>query len=678
MKRLTLSLFISLFLFNSFALCGEKKKQIYFYNFPTQFHSKLDWTSAEKNEPGFVKISKKEKNDEITYICNYPEYVSINDGFLTFSVKLKVNARHPDWTNFQERIFDYSFHASPSPDKKNEFRGHVDIVETVNNLRGTNKNRAPHKRTLNMWAKVDNGFILGTYFVPPSPGSYTGPLGEFRFPLNRTVINDGEVDAVTVFIDREGYEKFETVHETEKKVSEIELSGTVRDSSGNPLPKTEIFFMEYDEKTVTDAFGQFSVLIELDRGIEPWKLVDNIVLEPEIKGLSVKVIPDKPLIANGKPQWATLVIKAGDKSLSNRKVYIGFDYDKIEDINGRSIREWMGKSEQALNFKPMYTTDRDGKVHLQIPTPVWKDKKVPIPEDSDREIFPISSVISLQDLETQKSCTARFETGSPFPVIKRITVPPTHAGDFQGSPGSRIVVEDPDSAIFEISITAAGELKVEGDKGVYDENITKMIKGKELKFLYRPPGELSEDITTLPNLGREMAKATGKVVLEHYTEKITQETVSRISLASKYRLKAQQGMYTLRDSDNLVSMGVTGVKGVKQAMDLQKLSYDTGYGIEMGTLEKRDTATGYLDQAFGVVDSINNFTNTPLGDTSLPYKVAYENAKALYKVHRENEKIAHSYSESFMSTFRFIVEDSDGHRVFAIRKAPMYAYRKGE
>ncbi|MCB2153539.1 carboxypeptidase-like regulatory domain-containing protein [bacterium] len=523
------------------------------------------------------------------------------------------------------------------------------------------------------------GILVGTFYLPDYGGE-SGVSGDFRIPMGGAVIDDA-VDQVTIVARHPNYEVYEDTYRTKSIPESIWVTGRVMTDEGEPIPGTEIEIVEYSETGITDSEGEFSIRINLENGFGEWHIHDWFEMTPNMTGMKVQQVSKEELFANGKSQLIEVELTADGRPLENRKLSVGLNWDSLVDCKGKNT-ELLTTPMMQTSADSNYYTDGNGRVKLYLQMPVWKNRRMAIMEDADRLVFPVSVELTVMDVETQKSCRTTIAIESPFPHIKRLSIPPTHAGDFQSRPGSHLIVTDPDSRAFEVAIQFAGDIKLETETGLYEGWVVTRCYDGDLKFLYRPPAELSDNIKKTPSLFKECAKANLKYVAEKSTETAAGKTFDQISVVSKARnSESKSRLFTQigkGDPSEIMGMGVNGVKMVKTTGDVAALIQDESRKPKDSPTHTGDQIVNCVDSVFGVVDGVLGTFGVESTPTAEVGKVIYANMKAVYKVHRENEKIAHSYSESFRATFRFVISDDDGNKVLAVRRAPMWAYRKGD
>ena len=372
--------------------------------------------------------------------------------------------------------------------------------------------------------------------------------------------------------------------------------------------------------------------------------------------------PVSTVWANGREYEAVLTVTAEGLPLAGKEI---------------TITDWKGFSRQGSQVD--YVTvrrgnniplrlDEEGRVRFRFEAPVVprdKGSSITKPEDS----FPVDGhfrvMVRGQDAETE----CAYAVASPFPKIGRIRVPGNvDAGLWQVSP-SAIVIDDPDSSRFRVTVRGLGDFRTTQPGAATKAGIlTHELTGNQFEFLYRPP-ETGLDPTALPDALDQFMNTSKNIYIGVATNVVGGMLVDEVKVIFPADTFGKGlGKIGLElDADTLLDAG----GNMANVINLGAGTYlDATAVLEDPTNPQNKVVAGgnYL---IGVVDTSMGFAGT-LGTVQQKLvweatKASWEYIKLMNSLTIQYQELADAYQGTRFYPIEVTVEDEGGHRTTASR-----------
>ncbi len=478
------------------------------------------------------------------------------------------------------------------------------------------------------------------------------------------------------------------------------VRGRVLDVDGKPIPGALVSVSDPPMQTVSNARGEYYLRVPLG-GSGPWRVQQDVKLEPNIEGLQCVLETPKPLVANGRGQTATFVITADGKPLADREVRI--DLPPKWFCRGYPVA-YLQTTGAA--WRPLLKTDKNGRIKVDaFPVPVTVAGKLGrLQENQDEQYFPAIGKIVVTDIPTEKKCEATYVLDSPYPDVRKFRLMAVQAGSWQGKEGSELIIDDPDSNEFEIDMRVAGRVRIPPGKDDYLNKVSHQLEGKRLFFHYQAP-KWGDDLTKQPkdmwtefgtfNLklaGKYFIDVGGSLLLKSCAVQRLPKGVDPNSAAVQKTLQFQASqtgeVYDL-------AKGKWAMVELGDKMDAFRDDIKTmGHRKELSRKDIETQAINTMDLVIGVIETggmsnvqilkgtpIKGLTSVSVGVSKMNVqvevlKVVYENAKFMHKLHQQFTAIANATQGTEFAPILVTIKDADGYEITAMRHVTIRTWEK--
>ena len=480
------------------------------------------------------------------------------------------------------------------------------------------------------------------------------PLSDYEEISNNSV-------NITISATKEGFKSdFQRIPIDEAKIMKLNIEGKVYDDKTGKIIQNAKVILNIKGKeyiTNTDKNGHYSYDVIINKnGSITINTTENLYLKQKPSKITAKVLSGE-LIANGKPQLIRLQISDKNGPVKNKVFFVSF------------VKEPITKNSSQVNYvkRPFVDqsikTDGNGIAVFKLKALI-ADKKRLNRNPFIGLLFPVNIKLIIFDdeggtRETVGEVTLSYK--SPYPKIKRFTVPGNlQAGHWQTVP-SRIEIEDPDSKVFNIIIKGKGKFKRVGTP-IYTNGYKEYNYDKNVMEFYYASDEIGLDLNKQPDLWNELLETNAKNVL-NVSFAILESW--GLGVAQKSGL-AIPGIPKKLTSEGVLSTGKIGATG---------LDYYAATLNLFKVKEPKDiSGTDIADWEIGGVSLASDIYNlakgisTGLGATLQveAAKAIYENAKTVYNVYKKYQKINNAYKGVVFIPITLIVSDKDGHETMAI------------
>ncbi|WP_188020331.1 hypothetical protein [Deferribacter autotrophicus] len=471
---------------------------------------------------------------------------------------------------------------------------------------------------------------------------------------------NGEVN-VTIQAEHKGFKtKKEYITVDTTKIGKIIISGYVKDDLNNPIPNARILLPEYGNKEISaNINGYYKIDLTLDTQGKVANFTQDIVMHAKIGKLNVEILASK-LVANGKFQNLKFKVSSPQKNMGNKTVEITFapnGYIK----NGKTVN-YLTKTSFIKKVK--LNANGIGVVKEIMPS-VKKEKLNNIFNPSD--YFPVTAKLVVEYPEADAKGETNVQLYSPFPKIKRVTIPGgIDEGLWQITP-STITIEDLDSNSFNIEVRGFGRFKLKG--GHITKTVLKEYRftGNQFQFYYGAY-KMGLDLNKEPDLWKELLITNLKVLGNFFI------TISEADLLK--RVQKFKGNINL--TNRITSDKVTSLSKLRFAMrDFYHNTLSYYYDKDKDYVKTADLVVGGVSIGYDIYSMIKKLSPT-LGQ-SLQLETAkaiYENAKTIHKIYKQYRKISDSYQDVVFIPIYISVSDGDGYTTNTIRSISVKIWKE--
>lgn len=476
---------------------------------------------------------------------------------------------------------------------------------------------------------------------------------------------------IEVAVSADGFEPSTVFAPCDFEPSSVSVSGVVTDDDGQPVSGARVSLVGLGAVTATGSTGAYTLAAQTE-GDEPFSARRDVMIVRLLRDLRATVTPVSIVWANGREYEAVLTVTAGGLPLAGKEI---------------TVTDWKGFSRQGHTID--YVTarrgnniplrlDDGGQIRFQFEAPIVPRDKGATIADPDN-LFPVDGhfrvMVRGQDAET--TCDYRVE--SPFPKIGQIRVPGNvDAGLWQVSP-SFIVIDDPDSNRFRVTVRGLGDLRTTQPGAATKKGaLTHEFTGNRFEFLYRPPKE-GLDPTALPDVLDQFMNTSKNIYISVATNVAGGMLLDKVQIhfAKDAFGKGLSKMGLELDAGKLLDAG----GNMANVVNLGSGTYldSTMVSEDPNDVQKKIVAGGNL--IIGVVDTGMGFAGT-LGTPQ--QKLAWEAAKAYWEylklmnsVSDQYHELAEAYQGTVLHPILVTVEDESGHRTTATRACSVRVWKGG-
>ena len=296
---------------------------------------------------------------------------------------------------------------------------------------------------------------------------------------------------IEVLVTADGFQPDTVFAPCNIEPSSVTVHGQVVDDMRRPVPGARVSLVGLGATMTTDRAGHYSLTARTD-GDTPFTAVRDFMIVRLVRDLRATVIPVSTVWANGRENEAVLTVTAEGLPLANKEI---------------TITDWKGFSREGSqvdyvtarrgNNIPLRLDDA-GQVRFRFEAPIVPRAKGATIEDPD-SVFPVDGHFRVMVRGQEAETEATYQVESPFPKIGRIRVPGNvDAGLWQVSPSS-IVIDDPDSNRFTVTVRGLGDFRTTQPGAATKAGMLTHDYGTQFEFLYRPP-EAAFDPAALPDV----------------------------------------------------------------------------------------------------------------------------------------------------------------------------------
>jgi hypothetical protein len=453
--------------------------------------------------------------------------------------------------------------------------------------------------------------------------------------------------------------------------SSVNVSGQVTDETGLPVGNARVRLVGLGASMATDARGHYS-LTALTAGDAPFVAIRNFRIVRLMRNLRATVTPTSTVWANGRKVEAVLTVSADGAPLAGKQI---------------TLADWRGFSrggnpvDYVVAGRGNHATlrlDDAGKVRFQFWAPVVPRGRGAALQSPD-EKFPVDGHfrVMVQGQEAETECD--YPVASPFPKIGQIRVPGNvDAGLWQVRPSS-IVIEDPDSSRFTVTVRGLGDFRTTQPGAATKKGLlTHELNGSQFDFLYRPP-EAAFDPAALPDVLDQFMNTSKNIYIGVATNVVGGMLVDTVQI--RYADGAMEkglSMIGLKlDAGKLLDAG----GNMANIVNLGSGTYLDATAISEDPANPQSKVVAGGNFLIGVVDTSMGFAGT-LGTTQ--QKLAWEAAKAYWEyiklmnsLTNQYEEIGNAYQGTRFYPIEVTVEDEGGHRTVASRACSVREWKGG-
>jgi hypothetical protein len=443
--------------------------------------------------------------------------------------------------------------------------------------------------------------------------------------------------------------------------SSVTVSGRVTDDAAIPVANAWVTLEGLGARITTDARGYYSLTAQTE-GDTPFSAVRDVMIVRRVENLKATVTPVSTVWANGREYEAVLTVTAEGLPLAGKEI-------TVTDWKGFSRRGGQVEYVTARrgNNIPLRLDDA-GQVRFRFEAPVVPRAKGAAIADPGAA-FPVDGHfrVMVRGQEAETSCDYVVE--SPFPKIGQIRVPGNvDAGLWQVSPSS-IVIEDPDSNSFRVTVRGLGDFRTTQPGAPTKAGmLTHELTGKEFAFLYRPP-QSGFDPTALPDELDQFMNTSKNIYIGVVTNVVGGMLVDKVQVvfpSDSFGTGLSKLGLNL-DAGKLLDAG----GNMANVVNLGSGTYLDASAIQEDPSNPQNKIVAGGNFLIGVVDTSMGFAGT-LG--SVQQKLYWEGAKAYWEYVKllnslttQYQEIGNAYQGTRFYPVEVTVEDESGHRTTASR-----------
>ena len=476
---------------------------------------------------------------------------------------------------------------------------------------------------------------------------------------------------IEVGVSADGFEPSTVYAPCDYEPSSVTVSGVVLDDTRTPVRGARVTLAGLGAVDSTDSDGAYSLTVPTE-GDTPFMARRDFVITRLVQDLHATLAPVSTVWANGREVEAVLTVTAEGLPLAGKEI---------------TLTDWKGFSHQGRqvdyviprrgNNIPLRLDDA-GQARFRFEAPIVPSERGATIADPD-SAFPVEGhfrvMVRGQDAETE----CDYSVASPFPRIGQIRVPGNvDAGLWQVSPSS-IVIDDPDSSRFRVTVRGLGDFRTTQPGAATKKGVlSHELKGKQFEFLYRPPkGGL--DPTAMPDVLDQFMNTSKNIYIGVATNVVGGMLIDKVQvlIPGDGLAKGLSKMGLNLDAGKLLDAGGNMANvinlGSGTYLDLTTVSEDPN------NAQKKIVAGG--NYIIGVVDTSMGFAGT-LG--TVQQKLAWEAAKAYWEyvklmnsLTNQYQDLANAYQGTRFFPISVTVEDESGHRTTASRACSVREWAEG-
>ena len=476
---------------------------------------------------------------------------------------------------------------------------------------------------------------------------------------------------IEVAVSADGFEPATVFAPCNYEPSSVTIQGEIVDDSGRPVAGAMVSLVGLGARIVTDETGRYSLTVPTD-GDTPFSALRNVMIVRLVENLQATVTPISTVWANGREYEALLTVTAGGLPLATKEI---------------TLTDWKGFSHQGRtidyvavrhgNNIPLRLDD-GGQARFRFEAPIVpRDKRAAIANPGSA--FPVEGHfrVMLRGQSAETECA--YRVASPFPKIGRIRVPGNvDAGLWQVSPSS-IVIEDPDSNSFQVTVRGLGDFRTT-QPGAATKNgmLSHELDGKHFEFLYRPrkegldptamPDVLDQFMNTSKNIYIGMATSVGGGML---LEKV------QIRFGSGALDKGLSKIGLELDAGDLLAAGgnMANVSNLASGayLDVTTMAEDPN-NIQKHLIAGGNIVIGAVDTGMGIAGTLTTAQQALAWETAKAY---WEYLKLINSVSDQYHELAEAYQGTIFHPILVTVEDESGHRTTASRACSVRVWKGG-
>lgn len=498
--------------------------------------------------------------------------------------------------------------------------------------------------------------------VSPSPPDAEAEVEEAHDPGPEAESDDGEARyMIEVAVSADGFEPETVFAPCNFEPSSVTVHGRVMDDGGLPVAGARVSLGGLGAEMTTDERGFYSLRVTTE-GDTPFTAVRDVMIVRLVRDLRASVEPVGRVWANGREFEAVLAVTAEGRPLAGREVTLtgwkGFSH------GGNSV----DYVTEARSNHHTLRLDGNGQARVRLRAPIVPlDRGATLQNPGGK--FPVQGHLRVKVRGQEAETEASYQVASPFPKIGHIRVPGNvDAGLWQVSP-SFIVIDDPDSDRFRVTVRGLGDFRTTVPGAATKAGIlTHELAGHRFEFLYRPP-QTGLDPTAMPDVLDQFMKTSKNIYLGATTNLAGGMLIDKVQVVfpsdgfgnALTRLGLELDAGKLLDAGGNVANVVNLGSGTY--LDSMTVAEDSG------NTQKQIVAGGNL--LIGVVDTSMGFIGTL---TTLEQKAAWEAAKAYWEyvklmnsLTNQYQELAEAYQGTRFYPIEVTVEDESGHRTTASR-----------
>jgi len=487
---------------------------------------------------------------------------------------------------------------------------------------------------------------------------------------------------VTVRCTADGYEPYQRkLPYALDHFAALEFLGTVVNERDEVVQGACLTFAPGPVTATADADGFYQVALK-GSGEKKARETLNITLRFPSVAFRLEFVPrDTTVYANRRPLRARIIGLLGGKPAARRRVRIRGNF--APQLKGKRI-EYVVPMSREQNL----TLDENGEALVTLSAPALvRDKAT---ESNPQASFPVQCFYEIRDLELGATARVSYDVHSPHPRIGPIRLQEADEETWQRVP-SRFTLADPDSpTVKRVTITARGRLKPSGlpDIRVNQLTLTDVAPGTVL-FHYMPP-KIGLDLTKQPELWKEMAETSAKVVASILASSGGDYALKNAKLVvppGKLGGSVLNANVMNIDASKILTVGQAPITGflahdaTTKVVKSQTKFYTDDVKKGVDGRDAFDKQLEALDYVFGLVDTTVGLAGNLTPAQKLQLDIAkgiYEHAKTFHAVHKQHVNLANAWQDTLLLPVLVEAQDAEGHKALRVQKCSVRVWKGGD
>jgi len=461
----------------------------------------------------------------------------------------------------------------------------------------------------------------------------------------------------------------------------LELLGTVVDERGDAIPGARLAFAPPSRTATTDGDGFYHVALK-GTGEKTARETLNITLRFPSVGFRLEFVPKGTTVyANRRPLRAKIVGLLGGQPAAGRRVRLRANFAPHK---GGARIEYV----VPMDREQKLTLDDKGEAIVALTAPALHSDKALL--NNPKSAFPVQCFYQITDLQLDKTTRVAYDVHSPHPRIGPIRLQEADEETWQRVP-SRFTLADPDSpTVQRVKITARGRLKPSGVPDVHtNELILSDVAAGTVLFHYMPP-KIGLDLTKQPELWKEMAETSAKVVASILASSGGDYALKNAKLivpAGKLGGSVLNANVLSIDASKILTVGQAPITGflthdaTTKVVKSQAKFYTDDLKQGVDGRDAFDKQLEALDYVFGLVDTTVGLVGNLSPAQKLQLDIAkgiYEHAKTFHAVHKQHVNLANAWQDTLLLPVLVEAQDADGHKALRVQKCSVRVWKGGD